>query len=233
MRAAGVNIGDTVTVVFLGENSELRLVGEVIVNDNYETDPGRGGVVSSAWLSEVNPAAYVSDFVMRFRAGEEAAGLATLNKMFPGLVSPPLVQDEIVNLRRLSAWPALLAAMVIVMAGVAFVHLLVTSVREHRHQLAVVKALGWSRRQVGRSIFWHSSFLTLPAILIGVPAGFVLGRWGWGVIARSLGVPSEPVVPMLALVAVAALALVAANFLAILPSWQAAHIRPREALRAE
>ena len=119
------------------------------------------------------------------------------------------------------------------MAVAAFVQLLVGSVRANRHELAVVKAIGGSRGQVGRSILWHASFLALPAVALGLPAGVILGRWGWGMLARSLGVPSVPVVPMLALVAVAALALVAANLLAIWPSWQAAHIRPSEALRAE
>ena len=101
----------------------------------------------------------------------------------------------------------MLAGLTMLMAGAAFVHTLITSVRVQRHPLAVAKALGWSRTQVGRSIFWHASFLALPAILVGVPAGVVLGRWGWGVVSHSLGVPSVPVVPLALLVAIAVAAL--------------------------
>jgi ABC-type lipoprotein release transport system permease subunit len=171
--------------------------------------------------------------MIRFAEGRQADGLARLQERFPGLVSAPLAQDDIVNLRRLESWPAVLAGLTLLMAGAAFLHALVTSVRAQRHALAVVKALGWSRAQVGRSVFWHASFLALPAILIGVPAGVVLGRWGWGMVARSLGVPSAPVIPILALVVIAAVALVAANLLAVWPSWRAAHTSAVDALRTE
>jgi hypothetical protein len=233
MAEAGAGIGDTVTVSYLDHDYPMRVVGRVVVNDNYEVDPGRGGVVTAEWLRAADPAGYPGDFMIRFDDGHQADGLATLQDRFPGLVSAPLAQDDIVNLRRLESWPAVLAGLTLLMAGAAFVHALVTSVRAQRQPLAVVKALGWSRSQVGRSIFWHASFLALPAILIGVPAGVVLGRWGWGMVAHSLGVPSAPVVPILALVAIAAVALVAANLLAVWPSWRAAHVSAVDALRTE
>jgi FtsX-like permease family len=230
---AGAHIGDTVVVSALDQEYPMRVVGTVVVNDNYEVDPGRGGVVTAEWLRMADPAGYPSDFMIRFADGHQADGLATLQQRFPGLVSAPLAQDDIVNLRRLESWPAVLAALTMLMAAAAFVHALVTSVRSQRHPLAVAKALGWSRAQVGRSIFWHASFLALPAILVGVPAGVVLGRWGWGVVAHSLGVPSVPVVPIAVLLAIAAVALVGANVLAVWPSWRAAHITAADALRAE
>jgi hypothetical protein len=233
MDDADARIGDTVTVSYLDRQYPMRVVGEVVVNDNYEVDPGRGGVVTAEWLRASDPAGYPGDYMIRFAAGHGADGLADLQQRFPGLVSAPLAQDDIVNLRRLESWPALLAGLSLLMAGAAFVHALVTSVRAQRHPLAVVKALGWSRVQVGLSIFWHASFLALPAILVGVPAGVVLGRWGWGMVARSLGIPSAPVIPMFALLLIAAVALVAANLLAVWPSWRAAHISAVDALRTE
>jgi hypothetical protein len=233
MADAGVRLGDTVVVSYLDEEYPMRVVGTVVVNDNYEVDPGRGGVITPEWLRAADPAGYPSDFMIRFADGHQADGLADLQERFPGLVSAPLAQDDIVNLRRLENWPLVLAGLTLLMAGAAFVHALVTSVRAQRHPLAVVKALGWSRAQVGRSIFWHASFLALPAILVGVPAGVVLGRWGWGMVAHSLGVPSAPVIPILLLVVIAAIALVAANVLAIWPSWRAAHVSTADALRTE
>jgi hypothetical protein len=233
MDDADAGIGDTVTVSHLDHDYPMRVVGRVVVNDNYEVDPGRGGVVTAEWLRAADPAAYPGDFMIRFEDGHQAESLAALQQRFPGLVSAPLAQDDIVNLRRLESWPLLLAGLTLHMAGAAFVHALVTSVRAQRQPLAVVKALGWSRSQVGRSIFWHASFLALPAILVGVPAGVVLGRWGWGMVASSLGVPSAPVVPILVLLSIAAVALLAANLLAIWPSWRAAHVSAVDALRTE
>jgi hypothetical protein len=61
----------------------------------------------------------------------------------------------------------------------------------------------------------------------------VLGRAGWGVFARNLGVGSNPIVPLLSLVLAAAVTLALTAVLALGPSWQAAHVGTTEALRAE
>ena len=139
----------------------------------------------------------------------------------------------VVNLERISGWPAVLAVLMAVIAVVAFVHALGLTVRAQRRQLAVLRALGSSRRQLAASVMWHGVFLSVPAIVVGVPLGVMLGRAGWGVFARNLGVGSGPVVPpaSLLLAALATLAVVA--LLALLPSWRAANVGTTEALRAE
>jgi putative ABC transport system permease protein len=97
----------------------------------------------------------------------------------------------------------------------------------------VLKALGASRRQVGAGVLWHASFLALPAIVIGVPLGVIVGRAGWRVFARNLGVVSGPVVSPVVLLVVAVVALLITNALAVWPSWRAVHLRTADALRSE
>jgi ABC-type lipoprotein release transport system permease subunit len=126
-----------------------------------------------------------------------------------------------------------LAVLMATIAVVAFLHALVLTVRTQRRQLAVLRALGSSRRQLAGAIVWHAVFLTVPAVAVGVPLGVVLGRAGWGVFARNLGVGSAPIVPLVSLVLAAAMTLLLTVALALGPSWRAAHVGTTEALRAE
>jgi putative ABC transport system permease protein len=107
------------------------------------------------------------------------------------------------------------------------------TIRRQRRELGVLRALGFSRRQVRRSVAWLASVTMVVAVLIGVPLGMALGRWGWGRLAHNLGVPARPVVPLLALAVVVAVALVVAQLVALPVGWRAARVRAAEALHAE
>ena len=86
-------------------------------------------------------------------------------------------------------------------------------------------------------LLWQHVYLVListgVAILIGVPLGIALGRWGWQAFAQRLGVPDTPVTPLPAIVAVAALTVVVAFVTALIPARIAGRTRPAVALRAE
>jgi putative ABC transport system permease protein len=233
LASVGAKLGDTIKLNYLDDDRELRVVGEVVVNDGYEPVPGRGAVVTPEWLRSVDAAGFVSDFAVRFRPEAREKGIAALQAAFPGWTAPAYQPRSIADLQRISGWPPLLAGLTAAMAVVAFVHALVTSVRERRRQLAVLKALGSSRRQVGAGVLWHASFLALPAILIGVPLGVIVGRAGWAVFERNVGVVSGPIVSPLSLVLISAIALLITNALAVWPSWRAAHLRTADALRSE
>ena len=162
MSDAGVDLGDTVALSYLDQTHELRVVGQVIINDNYEVDPGRGGVVTSEWMTAADPSAYASDFVLRFQDGHGDGGLAELKERFPGLVDAPLVQDDVVNLRRLDSWPAVLAGFAI-LDGRGGVRARPRDVGPCAAQAAGRgQGVGLVRGQVGGSIFWYASFLALP-----------------------------------------------------------------------
>ena len=54
---------------------------------------------------------------------------------------------------------------------------LVASVRQRRRQFAVLKALGFTQRQLAASVAWQSSVAALVGVVVGVPVGIALGRW--------------------------------------------------------
>jgi ABC-type lipoprotein release transport system permease subunit len=63
--------------------------------------------------------------------------------------------------------------------------------------------------------------------------GVATGRWAWQLVAVQLGVPYEPIVPILQVLAIAGGTFVAAGLVAIGPGWVAGRIRPAAVLRAE
>ena len=55
MADQGVSIGDTVELRTVNTNAavtELTVVGTTIINDGFEDNPGRGGVVTVEWIEE-------------------------------------------------------------------------------------------------------------------------------------------------------------------------------------
>ena len=71
------------------------------------------------------------------------------------------------------------------------------------------------------------------ALLVGLPLGVAAGRWAWTIAADRLGVVAEPVVPLLALLALVPLTIVVANLVAAVPAWFAGRNRPAALLRDE
>jgi hypothetical protein len=233
LAEAGAKIGDTVGMRYLEESRPLRVVGEVLVYDNWEQVPGVGAFIDFDLVEEVEPGAPISDYVVRFEPEAAAAGVAALRAEFPRLVTGPVVPGGVRNLERVSSWPALLSVMIGVLALATFVHALIVMVRRQWAQLAVLRALGFRRRQLGATVSWYASALLVPALIAGVPLGVAAGRWGWTVLAGNLGVPASPVVPLAALAIVVLGAVVVANVAAGPMTWRAGRIDAASALRAE
>ena len=236
MERLGVGIGDIVEVEVPGTTPgpyPLRVVGRSVVNVGGGR-AGHGAIVPMGWFRDVvvpfNPTA---EMMVRLAPGADMTRLEESLGPIGMTVMTPVRQPDIRNLQRLDRLPWLLVAVVIVLAGAALVHALYVVGRRHRGPLAVMRAIGFTRGQVRRSLLWAATFLTLAALAVGVPLGIVVGRWGWRWLATDAGVLSSPVVPWPALVAVAVLAVVIVNLLTLVPSRAASRVRPAEALRSE
>jgi hypothetical protein len=140
---------------------------------------------------------------------------------------------EIVNYQSTGASPGILAAGLAVGAVVALGLTLGASVRRRRRDIALLKTLGFTRRQLAVAVTWQASVVAIVGIVLGVPLGIALGRWLWDLFARAIFAVPSPTVPTLEVVLVALGALVVANLVAALPGQMAARTPTAVVLRTE
>jgi len=139
---------------------------------------------------------------------------------------------EIVNYRSTGAAPVVLAIGLAFGATVALALILVSSVRRRGRDLGVLKALGFTRRQLAATVAWQASIIAVVGAVVGVPAGIAAGRWLWTLFAREIYAVPNPTVP--ASVAVVAIGtVVLANLVAAVPGQMAARTQAATALRSE
>jgi hypothetical protein len=139
---------------------------------------------------------------------------------------------EIVNYQSTGATPVVLAAGLAFGATAALALTLIASIRRRRRDLALLKTLGFTARQLAVTIAWQASVIAIVAVIIGVPLGIVFGRQLWVEFARSINAVPQPTVPT-SLVLVAAGALLLANLVAAIPARIAGRTPAAFVLRAE
>jgi FtsX-like permease family len=139
----------------------------------------------------------------------------------------------IVNYKTMGAMPAILAGGLAVGAVAGLGLTLIASVRRRRRDLALLKTLGFTRRQLAAAVAWQSSVVAVVGLVIGVPVGIAAGRWLWLAFAHELSALPDPVVPAGSIALAAVVALVLANLVAALPGRAAARTPAAIVLRAE
>lgn len=126
-----------------------------------------------------------------------------------------------------------LASVVALLSLATTAHVLISTSRRSRRDLAILKALGFVRGQVRRAVAWQASTLALVSLVFGLPLGIALGRWTWALLASFGGFVPEVDVPILTVAGVAIGTLLATNMLAALPARAAARTQPALVLRSE
>ncbi len=82
----------------------------------------------------------------------------------------------------------LILGFVLALFGVAtLLHLLVVSVARRRHEIGLLKALGFVKAQVGATVCWQASTVALVGIVVGIPLGIAAGQAVWRAFATNLG----------------------------------------------
>jgi ABC-type lipoprotein release transport system permease subunit len=140
---------------------------------------------------------------------------------------------EIVNYRTMGTTPAILGGGLALGAVVALALTLVASVRRRRRELALLKTLGFVRRQLASAVAWQSSIAVAIGVVIGVPIGIVLGRVLWNLFAHEIDAVPVPSVPGLVIVLIVVGALALANVVAAIPGRMAAGTSTALVLREE
>ncbi len=227
-RRLGVGVGDEIDAVGPnGDAARLRIVGRVVTPDSA----GGGAAMTFVGLQRLDPAVTRNVLLANLRpdaAPDTADAIATANFSPPGAIPVP---TSVRALRRVTAAPLLLAAVLSLLLVVAGGYLLATSVRTRRRELAVLRALGANGGQLRRIVHWHATLTGALALAIGVPAGWVLGRWIVRLMTDAIGVVPGAHIPWAEVAGGVAAVVVIVNLLAVLPARRASSAETTLVLR--
>jgi hypothetical protein len=228
-------VDDVVTARLGPRTARLRVVGRGVFPDFGDAGQlGDGGLMTFSGFSNLLPNAERNVFFARFRPGVDAA--ATSRRIRAALDPVPTHSarrpSDLTSIARVGSLPGVLAGVLSTLAAVTLAHTLVSSVRRRRRDLAVLKTLGFVRRQVSLAVVWQATTLSGIALLIGVPLGTAAGRWAWTLFTTQLGVSAGAVTPPTALLTIPA-TLIVANAIAAVPAWVAGRSPSALILRAE
>lgn len=235
MRDLGVAIGDRLRIPTpSGRPLSVRVVGKVLLP--FTTNTGSFGLAegmafSAPALKRVDPSAQPGFVLADLAPGVTKLAVARRYSRDANVFGASKPGD-VVAYGHVQSTPLLLAALLAVLAAGVLAHVLVTGVRVRRRDLAVLKTLGFTRRQVASAIAWMATTVVGMALVIGIPLGLALGRWTWRGFADDLGIDDVVRLPWSVLL-LGASALVLANLVAVLPARTAARTRPALVLRSE
>jgi hypothetical protein len=249
------HIGQTVEVTSgLLAPARLRIVGTAAMpvlgsSGGQHLEMGTGAILSYKLIPPVdrnpfsNPLPGPNAMLVRLRSGlnhadavhslSEIAQKTSNTANFGVAVTSVLLPAEIVNYRSLGATPVYLAVGLATGSMAALALTLIASVRRRRRDLALLKTLGFTGRQLASTVAWQSTIAVGIGTIFGVPLGIVLGRWLWDLFAHDIHAVPAPSVPALTVAIIAVSTLILANVVAAIPGRFAARTPTALLLRAE
>jgi FtsX-like permease family/MacB-like periplasmic core domain len=245
-------LGDTVVVRSAhGRPVSLRVVGTATlppigVAGSSHLEMGTGALLSyrlipaaARNLFEVTPGP--NAILIRTQGGPSSAALRSLQAIGRklgiaangGSILAVQRPAQIINYGSLGATPALLAAALAAGAVAALGITLVASVRRRRRDLAILKTLGFTRRQLGGAVAVQAGVAAVIGCAIGIPLGIALGRTLWDLFAKQINAVPDPTVPTASVFVIGLVAVVLAVVVAAIPGRLAARTPTSQLLHAE
>lgn len=237
LHTLGKHIGDRVHVQGRMARVEYEIVGRVVLPPLGQAQPLADGATFTgegfAPLYDQN--LFSRYFVGRFAAGADVASVERRIATIPEFGTPagPRVAVEVERVHEIDWLPESLAVLMGALALLAVVHALGNTVARRRRDLALLKALGFRRRQIRATMAWEATTLAVVGLVVGIPSGLVVGRLAWRLVADGLGVAPVVTTPWLAVLLTIPGAILLVNVTALLPARAAARTVPSVALRAE
>jgi len=251
LRALHASVGRTVPVAVVDPSSNqtvtkpvpMRIVGAAVTPQFFFTQfsTNYSAVVAESFIDgfHIPGAAQGGDtFYVRFRPGVSVdSGLARIRSELPAASNAFILKrastSDLGNLNHISSLPSILAALLGLVAAGTLTHTLISSVRRRRRDLAVLRALGFIRRQVAMTVAWQATTIALISLAIGLPLGAILGRLAWRFFVNQLGYVPVTIIQLLGILVSIPAVILLAILIASIPARAAARTEPAVVLRAE
>ena len=254
LRQLGLRVGQRVTVATPLRKEAMLITGSAVFpyfgqGSFTPTDAGEGAETTAhvlapqAAASQAGAGGY-NFALMSFApgpAGQKQAGIALLERRWKSFCdqvqqSTCLVTDQrpntVNNFAGIDATPAVLAAVLAVLGLGVLAQFTISSARRGRHDFAVLKVLGMTRRDLRAVAFCHAATVIVAALAVGIPLGVAGGRWAWQLFAGQAGLPPDAVTPLPVLWMIP-VALALAVAVAAPTARSVARVRTTATLRAE
>jgi putative ABC transport system permease protein len=244
LSGIGASIGDRVRIAGPEGEREFRVVGRVAlpvftaVGEEGDLQAiADGAMLTARGLRAIGGSGLDgARLVVRWRPGaDRVAAVARFRKQAEDIdrAKASVVPLEVERLEQVDALPWALGAFLAVIGILGVGYTIVVGVRRRGRDLAVLKTVGFRRRQVVTTVATQATLLAVVGLLVGMPLGVVIGRFVWERIAAGAGFQATDAAPVGTLAAVVVLSLVAVNAVALFPARRAARTHPARVLRSE
>jgi ABC-type lipoprotein release transport system permease subunit len=236
LRGIGRSVGDTITVRMDEGRPRFRIVGTFVMPGVGDAQPIAASALFTVAGMERGKAIDDDTAVVTLRAAASRAGFdrRTAERNGGANAIAATVPAEVERLRQIDALPFALGVLVVVIGLIALSYTLVVTVRRRSPDIAILKTIGFARRQVRSAVAWQASTVGIVGLVVGVVAGIVVGQVIWRAVANDLGVDPRLSVPVAGFAFVLVpVTLVVVNGIAAIPAAMAARTPPAVVLRAE
>jgi hypothetical protein len=210
----------------------LDIVGVALTPSLGEAELGRASIATFDAVRAAGGTTEPQLIMAKLRGPDRLATARALARTTTAEVATDTIPSRVVNLDRVRRLPLFGASLAALLGIVLLAYSLAVSAAARRHDLSVLRALGMTRRRLRRVLSWQGVALALVVVVIGVPAGLLVGSLAWRAFADQLGVATAVHVPAWALVAGPA-AIVAAVLASVAPAHRVLRPSVGASLRVE
>ena len=200
-----------------GSEIEVTVVGRTVLpllNLGQDLSIGEGAVVDLPLVERVGGADIQIVLVDlkpatspdELRAALEDGGL----ELFDVTITGPSYTADLRQYDAVRTTPLLLAALLALLGLGVLAHTVISMARRRRRELAVLRCVGFVRRDLRASVRWSALTLVGVCVMIAVPLGIVFGRALWRSFADGIGVLDDPVTPVAEIAVVVIIAIAGA-----------------------
>ena len=220
MRTIHAHLDDLITVSIAEHPVRLHVVGIATIPAFgtaafSEAGLGTGAIGRAALFPPQDPEAtgkynyLLLDYGEGGVAGAQVARLDRMVREFgctdPVCVITDLRPEEINGFRGARSVPLAVGVALALLLFATLAHTVLSTMRRRQVDLAVLRALGCTRRQLESTMRWQTSMLIGSALVVGIPLGLIANQFAWTAFTERVGVSPGTVTP-LTLLALGALA---------------------------